>query len=79
MKNPYNPIPYTLASIFTSGIGFLLLGIWIGDKISHDEGILLGVGISIIISSVGFAIASSIISRRQSSYDIGSIPPDSNL
>ena len=79
MKNPYNPIPYTLASIFASGIGFLFLGIWVGINASHDERVLLGFGITFIVISVGFAIVSSIKSRLQSSYDTGSIPPNSKL
>ncbi len=76
MRNPYNPIPIILASIFSSGIGFSFLGIWLGDKIPHDERVLLGIGIAFVIIAIGLAICASILSRRQSSFDQGSIPPD---
>lgn len=78
MKNP-NPIPFVLSSIFSGGLGFMLFGIWLGEKISHDERILLWIGISFIVSSVGFAIWSSKLARNQGRYDMEVIPPNSKL
>lgn len=76
--NPHNPIPTMLVSIFASGIGFLFLGIWVGDNASHDTRLLLGIGIPLIVSSVGFAIWSFNIARNQSTYDTGSTRPSPN-
>lgn len=79
LKNPYNPIPLMIASIIASGIGFMLLGIWVGDQIPHNEWLLVGGSIAYIVMTISIVLILSDVTRKQSSFDAGSIPPNSTL
>ena len=79
VKNPYNPIPLMIASVISSGVGFMLIGIWVADQIPHNEWLLVGGGIAYIVMTISIVLILSDVTRKQSSYDAGSIPPNSTL
>jgi len=63
-----DPTPSTIAVIILSGLGFMLVGSWFGEKTSYT-GLLMVFGIAFIISAIGFAIVSNVKSQNQSVHD----------
>lgn len=75
MPKTHNPIPLLVAGIVSNGVGFMLLGIWISDKIPHDDTLLIGMGIAFLLLAVSAGILHHEITRRQSVFDSGSTTP----
>ncbi|MEW6589284.1 MAG: hypothetical protein AB1299_09000 [Thermoproteota archaeon] len=75
MSKPHSPIPLLVAGIVSSGIGFMLLGIWISDKIPRNDMLLIGMGIALSLLAVSTAILHHEITRRQSVFDSGNTTP----
>lgn len=77
MKNPYNAplIVLLIISIVTSGIGFMLIGIWVGDKLPHNDWLLVCGGLAYVIMAIGVGLIYHEIARKQSTYDSGNTSP----
>lgn len=58
MKGPSIPFPWVLATIFTSGIGFMLIGSWVSE-LNIDKYILWIMGASFIALAIIFAYLST--------------------